>query len=121
MTDTMPTTDPMSADNRSMIGRDEIDDLESILAVTNTDRDEVVHHVQNHAETIYTWNYDKGERPALNKLYEKAKNAQWNGETDLPWETEVDPEKVVAENAIANAGVASTPDQMRALGAPSPT
>jgi hypothetical protein len=50
MTDTMPTTDPMSADNRSMIGRDEIDDLESILAVTNTDRDEVVHHVQNHAE-----------------------------------------------------------------------
>jgi hypothetical protein len=99
MTDTMPTTDPMSADNRSMIGRDEIDDLESILAVTNTDRDEVVHHVQNHAETIYTWNYDKGERPALNKLYEKAKNAQWNGETDLPWETEVDPEKVVAENA----------------------
>ena len=118
MTDTMPTTDPMSADNRSMIGRDEIDDLESILAVTNTDRDEVVHHVQNHAETIYTWNYDKGERPALNKLYEKAKNAQWNGETDLPWETEVDPEKVVAENAIANAGVASTPDQMRALGGP---
>ena len=75
MTDTMPTTDPMSADNRSMIGRDEIDDLESILAVTNTDRDEVVHHVQNHAETIYTWNYDKGERPALNKLYEKAKKA----------------------------------------------
>ena len=124
MTDTMPmsdqpTTDQLaSADNRSMIGRDEIDDLESILAVTNTDRDEVVHHVQNHAETIYTWNYDKGERPALNKLYEKAKNAQWNGETDLPWETEVDPEKVVAENAIANAGVASTPDQMRALGGP---
>ena len=118
MTDTMPTTDSMSADNRSMIGRDEIDDLESILAVTNTDRDEVIHHVQNHAETVYTWNYDKGERPALNKLYEKAKNAQWNGETDLPWETEVDPEKVVAENAIANAGVASTPDQMRALGGP---
>ena len=83
MTDTMPmsdqpTTDQLaSADNRSMIGRDEIDDLESILTVTNTDRDEVVHHVQNHAETIYTWNYDKGERPALNKLYEKAKNAQW--------------------------------------------
>src|SRR5690606_23120795 len=26
-------------------------------------------------------------------LYEKAKRAQWNGETDLPWETEVDLEK----------------------------
>ena len=124
MTDTMPmsdqpTTDQLaSADNRSMIGRDEIDDLESILAVTNTDRDEVVHHVQNHAETIYTWNYDKGERPALNKLYEKAKNAQWNGETDLPWDTDVDPEKVVAENAIANAGIASSGEELRALGGP---
>ena len=114
MTATMPT----HSDNRALIGRDEINDLDEILAITNTDRDETIHHVQNHADTIYTWNYDKGERPALNKLYEKAKNAQWNGETDLPWETEVDPEKVVAENAIANAGVASTPDQMRALGGP---
>lgn len=114
MTATMPTP----SDNRALIGRDEINDLDEILAITNTDRDETIHHVQNHADTIYTWNYDKGERPALNKLYEKAKNAQWNGETDLPWDTDVDPEKVIAENAIANAGVASDASSMRALGGP---
>nr|WP_291840022.1 ferritin-like domain-containing protein [Candidatus Microthrix sp.] len=109
---------PTHSDNRALIGRDEINDLDEILAITNTDRDETIHHVQNHADTIYTWNYDKGERPALNKLYEKAKNAQWNGETDLPWDTDVDPEKVIAENAIANAGVASDASSMRALGGP---
>ncbi len=42
--------------------------------------------MKDNAEAIFTWNYEKGERPALNKLYEKAKDAQWNGETDLPWE-----------------------------------
>ena len=40
----------------------------------------------------------------------------WNGETDLPWDTEVDQEKVVAENAMASGGfdagidVSGTPD-----------
>src|SRR5207302_1933008 len=33
-------------------------------------------------------------RPALSKLYEKAKHSQWNGSTDLPWETEVDQEQI---------------------------
>ena len=37
----------------------------------------------------------RAQRPALNKLYEKAKTSQWNGETDLPWDTEVDQEAVV--------------------------
>jgi hypothetical protein len=38
------------------------------------------------------------------KLYEKAKTSQWNAETDLPWDTDVDQEKVVLANAVANAG-----------------
>ena len=67
-------------------------DLEQVLSVSNTEAHELVHHVRDHADAIFTWNYDKGERPALNKLYEKAKGAQWNGETDLPWDTEVDQE-----------------------------
>ncbi|MGH9209581.1 MAG: ferritin-like domain-containing protein, partial [Acidimicrobiales bacterium] len=79
--------------NRELIGRDEINDLEAILAVTNTDVDEAVHTVADNADAIFTWDYHKGARPALNKLYEKAKHAQWNGETDLPWDTEVDLEK----------------------------
>ena len=67
-------------------------DLEQVLSVSNTEVHEIVHHVKDNADCIFTWNYDKGERPALNKLYEKAKNAQWNGETDLPWDLDVDQE-----------------------------
>ncbi|MEJ5255987.1 MAG: ferritin-like domain-containing protein, partial [Acidimicrobiales bacterium] len=85
-----------------IIGRAEVNDLEAILAITNTDVDAVVHQVKNSADAIFTWDYEKGARPALNKLYEKAKNAQWNGETDLPWDTDVDQEKVVLANAAAN-------------------
>ena len=72
-------------------------DLEAILAITNTDVDEVIHTVQDNADALFTWNYEKGERPALHKLYEKAKGGQWNGETDLDWSTPVDPEKMTAE------------------------
>ena len=82
--------------NEQMLGRADVNDLEAILAITTKDRDEVIHAVKDNADCIFTWNYEKGERPALNKLYEKAKNAQWNGETDLPWHLEVDLEKVVA-------------------------
>jgi hypothetical protein len=92
----------MTLSNEDLIGRSEVNDLEAILAITNTDRDEVIHAVKDNADAIFTWDYEKGARPALNKLYEKAKTAQWNGETDLPWETEVDQEEVVIANAAAN-------------------
>jgi hypothetical protein len=85
------------ATNEDMIGRRDVDDLESILAIANTDVDEVIHTVADNAEAIFTWDYEKGARPALNKLYEKAKHSQWNGETDLPWDTEVDVEKLATE------------------------
>ena len=29
--------------------------------------------LQANADAIFTWDYEKGARPALNKLYEKAK------------------------------------------------
>jgi hypothetical protein len=82
--------------NAEIIGRDEINDLEAILSVTNTDVDEAVHAVLDNADAIFTWDYEKGARPGLNKLYEKAKGAQWNAQTDLPWDTEVDLEKNAA-------------------------
>ena len=90
--------------NADMIGRDDVNDLEAILAITNTDRDEVIHAVTDNADAIFTWDYEKGARPALNKLYEKAKTSQWNGETDLPWDTDVDQEAVVVANALAQGG-----------------
>jgi hypothetical protein len=51
--------------------------------------------VRDNADAIFTWDYEKGRRPALNKLYEKAKHSQWNGETDLPWDTAVEPMDLV--------------------------
>jgi len=90
--------------NEEIIDRADINDLEAILSVSNTALDEVVHHVESHYDTIFTWDYEKGARPKLNRLYEKAKTSMWNGETDLPWETPVDQEAVVLANAMSNGG-----------------
>jgi len=73
------------------------DDIEAILAVTNRDMDAVVHRVPDEADALFTWDYEKGARPGLSKLYEKAKTSQWNGATDLDWSVDVDPERVCAE------------------------
>jgi hypothetical protein len=93
------------ASTEDLIGRTDVNDLEAILSVSNSDVDALVHTVEDNADAIFTWDYEKGARPALNKLYEKAKKNQWNGETDLPWETEVDQEAVVMANSLANGGV----------------
>ncbi len=63
-----------------------------------TDRSGSDHLVPARFDTQFTWDYDKGARPRLDRLYEKAKTSQWNAQTDLPWNTDVDPEKVVAAN-----------------------
>src|SRR4030081_1732120 len=89
------------ATNHEILGRNEVDDLEAILAITNSDVDEVQHLVQSNGDAIFTWDYDRS-RPALGKLYERAKKSQWNAQTDLPWDTDVDQEHVVLENALAN-------------------
>ena len=57
------------------------------------------HLVKSNGDAIFTWDYDRS-RPALGKLYERAKKSQWNAQTDLPWDTDVDQEHVVlAERA----------------------
>src|ERR1700760_3465883 len=91
----------------SLIGRDEIDDVTEILSIVNTDVDEAIHTVADNADAIFTWDYEKGKRPALNKLYEKAKGSQWNGETDLDWSIEVDQEEFAkAISAMRRQGMA---------------
>ena len=103
------------ASNEEMIGRTEINDLEAILAVSTIDRGEMVSAVADNADAIFTWDYEKGARPALEKLYEKSKVSMWNGETDLPWDTEVDQEAVVIANqasgldGLAGFDVTGTP------------
>src|SRR5690606_13572102 len=94
--------------NEDIIGRADINDIEAILSVSNTDVDEVEHIVKDNADAIFTWDYSLA-RPQLRKLYEKAKVGQWNATTDLPWDLEVDLEQVVsADQAAQQSGF--TPD-----------
>ena len=94
-----------SEENQAIIGRASINDIEAILSVANTDVDEVLHVVKDEADAIFTWDYSL-TRPALRRLYEKAKVGQWNATTDLPWDTEVDQEKIVIANAEAGLTMA---------------
>jgi hypothetical protein len=88
--------------NRDLIGRDEIGDLEAVLGLVGRQESDGRHLVDDPCPAEFTWDYEKGARPKLEKLYEKAKRAQWNGTTDLPWDTEVDQERVAAANREAN-------------------
>jgi hypothetical protein len=83
---------------RELIGRDEANDLDTIIdiALDKTGIDEAIHAVRDHADAIFTWDYEKGARPGLHKLYEKAKASQWNGEVDLDWSLDVDQEAIAA-------------------------
>jgi len=86
--------------NEQIIGRSEINDVEAILAIPSADPNEVEHVVKNNCDSIFTWDYTL-QRPALRKLYERAKTGQWNATTDLPWNTDVDPEKIAIEERAA--------------------
>ncbi len=96
----------MAEDYEGMIGRTDPNDLEAILAITNEDVDAVEHVIRAEQESLFTWDYDRA-RPALSKLYEKAKTSQWNVTTDLDWDIEVDQEKVAMDNAAQNGGILS--------------
>ncbi len=93
------------ASNEELIGRAEINDIEAILSVVNTDPNEVQHCVESGGDTIFTWDYSLA-RPQLRKLYEKAKTGQWNGSTDLDWSTNVDIEAtIIADQALIGNGL----------------
>jgi hypothetical protein len=100
------TSQPL--DHSGIIDRAGINDIEAILEIPPTDPDEILHIVRDNADRIFTWDYSR-TRPALSKLYEKAKTGQWNSTTDLPWATEVDVERVVAaDQAILGTGIDAT-------------
>src|SRR6478609_4875276 len=60
------------------------------------DQHDTIHAVEADFDSIFTWDYGRS-RPALVKLYEKAKTSQWNASTDLDWSIDVDPEKIGSE------------------------
>jgi hypothetical protein len=72
------------------------DDYARALSATAHPDGEVLHAVSDGADAIFTWDYAKGSRAALDRLYEKAKVSQWNG-SDLAWDTPVDPERTAVE------------------------
>jgi hypothetical protein len=88
--------------NLELIGREQIHDLEAVVNFVGHYDDDGFHRVPDNCPAEFTWDYEKGAKPQLDKLYEKAKKAQWNGQTDLDWSIEVDLEKVVMNNAEAN-------------------
>jgi hypothetical protein len=58
--------------------------------------DEAIHVITDHADRLFVWDYER-DRGQLVTLYNKAMGSQWNSVTDLDWATDVDPEKLVAE------------------------
>jgi hypothetical protein len=81
-----------------------------LIVMDRTDLDEVLHTLELHSDVLMTWDYERS-RPALVKLYEKAKTSQWNATTDLDWSTPVDLERLAPELQAA----ASRFDQVRTL------
>ena len=47
--------------------------------------------IQAHHEAFFDWTYPS-DQPEMQDLYRRAKLGQWNGDTYLPWHTDVDPE-----------------------------
>ena len=94
----MTTTENPSNETFDLV--DYANDPERIgeISMWNPDVSSLIHAVEDNCDAIFTWGYNKGERKPLDKLYEKAKTSQWNGQTDLDWSIEVDPE------ALASAG-----------------
>jgi hypothetical protein len=88
--------------NLDIIGRDDINDLDAVLSFVGHYDVDGFHRVPDNCPAEFTWDYEKGAKPQLDRLYEKAKKAQWNGQTDLDWTIEVDQEKVVMNNNEAN-------------------
>jgi hypothetical protein len=85
---------PEYSSYQELIDRDQANDLDAIMAVANPYIGAATTTVADGADAMFTWDYEKGARPGLNKLYEKAKNSQWNGETDLDWSIDVDQEAI---------------------------
>ena len=72
--------------------------------------DEAIHVIRDQADRLFLWDYERN-RTQLVTLYNKAMGSQWNSVTDLDWATDVDPERLVAEQdspMLAVARVAGT-------------
>ena len=70
------------------------------LAVNQLEELDVeLEHILTSFDSSYAWNY-RSVKEGLRDLYEKAKRDQWNGTTQLPWQTDVDPEGEIVPAVI---------------------
>src|SRR5580704_2996228 len=60
------------------------------------DMEVAVQVIHDNADRLFLWDYAR-DRGQLVTLYNKAMGSQWNSVTDLDWSTDVDPERLVAE------------------------
>ncbi|HZP43104.1 MAG TPA: ferritin-like domain-containing protein [Candidatus Binatia bacterium] len=75
-------------------------DGRGLSSVNQLDALEVeLEHILTSFDAAYAWNY-RSVKAGLRELYEKAKRDQWNGSTQLPWETPVDPESDIVPAAV---------------------
>lgn len=77
---------------KEFIGNIKVKDFDPILNAPEVDFNAVDHVVKTNFDVMLTWDYSL-VHAQLRKLYEKAKNNQWNGETALDWSIPVDQEK----------------------------
>ena len=82
--------------------------MADIVGEANRSTDERDHAVHSGGDTIFTWDYERSRGPLV-KLYEKAKNAQWQA-SDLPWEIEVDQERTAIAEAAMLGGFGAGAD-----------
>jgi len=92
----------LSGDEFKALGREDANDIASILADDKIDFGDLSHLTKVGADAVFTWDYER-TRAGLGKLYERAKTSQWNGSTDLDWTIEVDVEAVAVEMQAAIA------------------
>ena len=108
---------PPTRTDEEIIGRSDVNDIDTIIDISraNSDVSSLIHTVQDNSDALFTWDYAKGARPQLERLYEKAKTSQWNAQTDLDWSIEVDPYEAFSVFSESNFTPEFEPDKSRRL------
>ena len=108
---------PPTRTDEEIIGRADVNDIDTIIDISraNSDVTSLIHAVQDNSDALFTWDYAKGARPQLERLYEKAKTSQWNAQTDLDWSIEVDPYEAFSVFSESNFTPEFEPDKSRRL------
>ncbi|MXW57638.1 MAG: ferritin-like domain-containing protein [Acidimicrobiia bacterium] len=108
---------PPTRTDEEIIGRADVNDIDTIIDISraNSDVTSKIHAVQDNSDALFTWDYAKGARPQLERLYEKAKTSQWNAQTDLDWSIEVDPYEAFSVFSESNFTPEFEPDKSRRL------